>query len=201
MPPVRSSGEPTPQPSTPSTGSTLDEGPVPLPPEVDDRVDPDDTAPDPQELAAQFEDERPGRQLSGPIGVLVTGTTSAIALLALRQVFDPMPQGSKFYLIIFLAGILPMVFLAYPADLRLPRRLRRTGADAPTIVVPNVLLVRKDLDAHVACAITRTVFDKKDALAQANPAAKGISLDNARKTDPVPLHRGAVKALQDLGAS
>jgi TRAP transporter TAXI family solute receptor len=75
----------------------------------------------------------------------------------------------------------------------------KTAADTPTIVVPNVLLVRKDLDANVACAITRTVFDKKDALAQANPAAKGISLDNARKTEPVPLHRGAAKALQDLG--
>ncbi|MER7892382.1 TAXI family TRAP transporter solute-binding subunit [Micromonospora sp. NPDC094482] len=76
----------------------------------------------------------------------------------------------------------------------------RTAADTPTIVVPNVLLVRKDLDADVACAITRTVFEKKDALAQANPAAKGISLENARRTDPVPLHRGADKALADLGA-
>ncbi|MEU8296962.1 TAXI family TRAP transporter solute-binding subunit [Micromonospora sp. NPDC048909] len=76
----------------------------------------------------------------------------------------------------------------------------RTAADTPAIVVPNVLLVRKDLDADVACAITRTVFEKKDALAQANPAAKGISLENARRTDPVPLHRGADKALADLGA-
>ncbi|MGN9775336.1 TAXI family TRAP transporter solute-binding subunit [Micromonospora sp. H33] len=77
----------------------------------------------------------------------------------------------------------------------------RTPADTPTIVVPNVLLVRKDLNANVACAITRTVFQKKDALAQANPAAKGISLENARNTDPVPLHRGAEKALQELGGS
>ncbi|MEU5790792.1 TAXI family TRAP transporter solute-binding subunit [Micromonospora purpureochromogenes] len=77
----------------------------------------------------------------------------------------------------------------------------KTATDTPTIVVPNVLLVRKDLNANVACAVARTVFEKKDALAQANPAAKGINLDNARKTDPVPLHRGAAKALQDLGAS
>ncbi|MCO1597298.1 TAXI family TRAP transporter solute-binding subunit [Micromonospora sp. RHAY321] len=76
----------------------------------------------------------------------------------------------------------------------------RTATDTPTIVVPNVLLVRKDLDANVACAITRTVFDKRDALAQANPAARGISLETARKTEPVPLHRGAAKALEDLGA-
>lgn len=75
-----------------------------------------------------------------------------------------------------------------------------TAADTPTIVVPNVLLVREDLDANVACAITRTVFERRDALAQANPAAKGITLENARRTDPVPLHRGKEKALQDLGA-
>ncbi|MFE9205232.1 TAXI family TRAP transporter solute-binding subunit [Micromonospora sp. NPDC007230] len=77
----------------------------------------------------------------------------------------------------------------------------RTAADTPTILVPNVLLVRDNLDANVACAITRTVFEKKDALAQANPAAKAIGLENARKTEPVPLHRGADKALKDLGAS
>lgn len=75
------------------------------------------------------------------------------------------------------------------------------AADTPTIVVPNVLLVRKDLDANVACAITRTVFERKDALTQASPAAKGISLETARRTDPVPLHRGADKALRDLGAN
>ncbi|MFG1882301.1 TAXI family TRAP transporter solute-binding subunit [Micromonospora sp. NPDC049102] len=80
------------------------------------------------------------------------------------------------------------------------RDVYRTATDTPTIVVPNVLLVRKDLDANVACAITRTVFDKRDVLAQANPAAKGISLERARRTLPVPLHRGAEKALNDLGA-
>ncbi|WP_433535219.1 TAXI family TRAP transporter solute-binding subunit [Micromonospora sp. CA-249363] len=80
------------------------------------------------------------------------------------------------------------------------RDVYRTATDTPTIVVPNVLLVREDLDANVACAITRTVFDKRDVLAQANPAAKGISLERARRTLPVPLHRGAEKALNDLGA-
>ncbi|MEU8128229.1 TAXI family TRAP transporter solute-binding subunit [Micromonospora sp. NPDC049049] len=81
------------------------------------------------------------------------------------------------------------------------RDVYKTASDTPTIVVPNVLLVRKDLDANVACAITRTVFDKRDALAQANPAAKGITLEKARRTLPVPLHRGAEKALNDLGAN
>ncbi|MGW5670461.1 TRAP transporter permease [Micromonospora sp. NPDC003776] len=77
---------------------------------------------DTRELAARFEDEKPGRVLSGPVGLLFTGATVAIALLALWQVFFPLPQGSKYYLIIFLAGVLPMVFLAYPSGLRLPWR-------------------------------------------------------------------------------
>ncbi|MEV0293614.1 TAXI family TRAP transporter solute-binding subunit [Nocardia sp. NPDC050710] len=69
------------------------------------------------------------------------------------------------------------------------------SADARTIVVPNVLLVRDDLDANLACILTETVFDRKTQLEQANSAAKGISRDAAQNTAPVPLHRGAAFAL------
>ncbi|MGA4729772.1 TRAP transporter fused permease subunit [Micromonospora taraxaci] len=77
-----------------------------------------------RDLAAQFEDEKPGRVLTGPTGLLLTGVSLAVGALALWQVFRPLSQGSKYYLIIFLAGVLPLVFLAYPADLRLPARFR-----------------------------------------------------------------------------
>ncbi|MGA3526918.1 TRAP transporter permease [Melissospora conviva] len=91
-----------------------------------------------QELAAQFEEEKPGRVLTGPLGLLVTGLATAVALLALWQVFDPLSQGSKYYLIFFLAGVLPLAFLAYPAGLAspgwlhrlLPARLTRPPAEA-----------------------------------------------------------------------
>jgi hypothetical protein len=89
---------------------------------------------------------------------------------------------------------------AYQAN-KIPAATYKTAADIPTIVVPNVLLVRDDLDPNIACALTKTLFDKKDALVKANAAAKGIALETARKTNPVPLHRGAVKALDDLGAA
>lgn len=72
--------------------------------------------------------------------------------------------------------------------------------DAKTIVVPNLLLVKQDTDPNVVCALTKALFDRKPQLEQANAAAKEISLDKARQTDPVTLHRGAVKALDDLGA-
>ncbi|MEJ3745231.1 TAXI family TRAP transporter solute-binding subunit [Actinomycetes bacterium KLBMP 9797] len=74
------------------------------------------------------------------------------------------------------------------------------AADAKTIVVPNLLLVKDDLDANLACALTKALFDRKPQLEQANAAAKGITLETARKTDPVPLHRGATAALDQLGA-
>ncbi len=73
-------------------------------------------------------------------------------------------------------------------------------ADAKTIVVPNLLLVKDDLDANVACVLTKALFDRKPQLEQANAAAKEISLDTARQTDPVTLHRGADEALTELGA-
>ena len=81
-----------------------------------------------------------------------------------------------------------------------PAATYKTAADTKTIVVPNLLLVREDLDANVACVLTKTLFDRKPQLEQANAAAKEITLETARKTEPVPLHRGAVKALDDLGA-
>jgi uncharacterized protein len=68
-------------------------------------------------------------------------------------------------------------------------------ADVPTIVVPNMLLVRDNFPAGNACAITKLIFDKKDELIKVHPAAKELSKDTATKTDPVPLHPGAKQAL------
>ncbi|GGN42597.1 C4-dicarboxylate ABC transporter permease [Actinoplanes campanulatus] len=63
------------------------------------------------------EEERPARKLSGRAGVFVSVVAFAVALLVLWQVFRPLAQGSQYYLIIFLAGTLPLVFLAYKSGL------------------------------------------------------------------------------------
>ncbi|MDW5326784.1 TRAP transporter fused permease subunit [Plantactinospora sp. KLBMP9567] len=69
------------------------------------------------------DEERPARQLRGPVEAGVAVVAFAVALLVLGQVFRPLSQGSQFYLIVFLTGVLPLVFLAYRSGLRLPDRL------------------------------------------------------------------------------
>ena len=66
--------------------------------------------------------ERPGRTLSGRAGRAVGAVAFAVAVLAVWQVFRPLPQGSQYYLIVFLAGSLPLVFVLYPCS-------RRSGRD------------------------------------------------------------------------
>ena len=98
--------------------------------------------------------------------------------------------------------LLPQMQQINPAyqSATIPAATYKTAADVPTIAVPNVLLVKDNIDANTACVLTKTLFDKKDELVKANAAANGISLDSARKTEPVPLNRGATTALDQLGA-
>jgi TRAP transporter 4TM/12TM fusion protein len=87
---------------------------------MDSRQEPGDpltAAPDPP--AVHFDDEeKPARELTGRIGAGVAIVAFAVALLVLWQVFRPLAQGSQFYLIVFLAGVLPLVFLAYRSGFR-----------------------------------------------------------------------------------
>jgi TRAP transporter TAXI family solute receptor len=83
----------------------------------------------------------------------------------------------------------------------IPASTYETPADVPTVVVPNVLLVKDNMDGNTACVLTKALFDHKADLVKANKAANGITLDIARQTSPVPLHPGAKKALDELGAA
>jgi TRAP transporter 4TM/12TM fusion protein len=80
--------------------------------------------------AVHFDDEeRPARALTGRIGAGVAVVAFAAALLVLWQVFRPLAQGSQFYLIVFLAVTLPLVFLVYRSGYP-----TRTRSAAPSIL-------------------------------------------------------------------
>ena len=113
---------------------------------------------------------------------LFTTARNDVAFLDITPLLAKMQEVSPAYE----EGVIPAATYGMPADVK-------------TIVVPNMLLVRDDLDANLACVLTKTLFDRKPQLEQVVGAAKGISLDNARDTDPVPLNRGAEKALENLG--
>ena len=83
----------------------------------------------------------------------------------------------------------------------IPASTYQTPADVPTVVVPNLLLVKDDMDGNTACLLTKALFDHKPDLVKVNKAADGISLDTARQTSPVSLHPGAKRALDELGAA
>jgi TRAP transporter TAXI family solute receptor len=86
------------------------------------------------------------------------------------------------------------------AEGTVPASAYRTPSDVRTIVVPNLLLVRTDMPANDACAITRLMFDKKAELEKVHPAAKELDPRVAVDTAPVELAPGARTALQQLGA-
>ncbi len=68
-----------------------------------------------------------------------------------------------------------------------------------TIVTPNVLMVRSDMDNGTACAITKLVYDKHDDLVAVHAAAEGIEESKAAEVSPIELHPGAQQALDELG--
>ncbi|GLZ35084.1 C4-dicarboxylate ABC transporter substrate-binding protein [Lentzea sp. NBRC 105346] len=96
----------------------------------------------------------------------------------------PLLDGLKKISPVYDDGVIPAATYGQPADI-------------PTIVVPNMLLVREDFPAPSACAITTLIFTRGEELEKAHPAAKDITMDKAPQTDPVPLHPGSKRALGD----
>ncbi|MGK5678429.1 TRAP transporter permease [Actinoplanes sp. URMC 104] len=94
-----------------------------------ERRSPDDRATGVSTMdAVHYDDEElPARELKGRVGLGVAAVAFAVALLVLWQVFRPLARGSQYYLIIFLAGTLPLVFLAYRS------RLVKRKSERPTV--------------------------------------------------------------------
>jgi TRAP transporter TAXI family solute receptor len=102
-----------------------------------------------------------------------------------------------------ISGLLPQMQEINPvyAEGTVPAAAYGTPADVRTIVVPNLLLVRKDFPADNACAITKLLFDRKADLEKVHPAAKELDAKVAGDTAPVELAPGSRTALEQLGTT
>ena len=82
------------------------------------------------ELIAEYDEERPGRRLPAGLDRTVVALCFAISVFVLWQVFAPLRRGNQYYLILFLAAVLPLVFVCYRA-----RRTASSGEhDRPPVL-------------------------------------------------------------------
>jgi TRAP transporter TAXI family solute receptor len=72
--------------------------------------------------------------------------------------------------------------------------------DIQTVVVPNLLVVRADMDDQLAYDIVKTMFENKDKLVQVHSAAENLNLDTAMSAEALPYHPGAMRYFEEQGA-
>jgi TRAP transporter TAXI family solute receptor len=80
----------------------------------------------------------------------------------------------------------------------IPADTYELDADVPTIVVPNLLLVRSDMPENLSCALTTLIWGEADKMADVHPAVAEFKVETASDTDPVSLHPGSERALEEL---
>lgn len=73
--------------------------------------------------------------------------------------------------------------------------------EVKTIAQPNWLGVAESVSEETVYLLTKTMFENLDAVHSIHDAAKGITLENALKGLPVPLHPGAYRYFKEKGVS
>jgi len=77
------------------------------------------------------------------------------------------------------------------------------GLDAPTntIGIPNVLTVNTAMSEELAYQITKLLFEKEEDLRAIHPAANDTTVEFSLGSTPIPLHPGAIRYYEEIGAS
>lgn len=71
--------------------------------------------------------------------------------------------------------------------------------DVQTLVVPNLIVVHKDMPDDAAYLLTKTVFEHLDELYAVHVAAKDTKLDTAPLYKGAPYHPGAIRFYKEAG--
>lgn len=87
------------------------------------------------------------------------------------------------------------------ATFTLPANTYEGVADpTQTLGIPNVLVVNADLDEELAYQLTKLLFEKKDELVAVHSAAENLTVEFTMNATPVPLHPGAIRYFEEIGA-
>lgn len=87
------------------------------------------------------------------------------------------------------------------APLSLPAGIYEGVAEAtPTIGVPNVLVVSSEMSDDLAYAVTKAMFENIADLQAVHPAANETTVEFTMAATPIPLHPGAVRYYDEIGA-
>ena len=70
----------------------------------------------------------------------------------------------------------------------------------PTIGVPNVLVVSAEMSDDLAYAVTKAMFENIADLQAVHPAANETTVEFTMGATPIPLHPGAVRYYDEIGA-
>ena len=72
--------------------------------------------------------------------------------------------------------------------------------DVRTIAQPNFLAVNTDVDDEAVYEITKAIYENLGFLQNIHPATKAMALDRALAGLPLPLHPGALRYYEEVGA-
>lgn len=111
-----------------------------------------------------------------------------------------------------LASVMPIEFVAVPAEVvakignaayqpaSIPAgTYEGQDADVATVAITNILVSHSGVSDELAYQMTKLMFDNLPRLVTAHSAAKDITLAQAPKGLPIPLHPGAEKFYQEQG--
>jgi uncharacterized protein len=73
-------------------------------------------------------------------------------------------------------------------------------AETPSVGTPNLIVVSSEMDEELAYQFTKNLFEHIDVVRAIHPTASETNPE-AALASPVPLHLGAIRALEELGLS
>ena len=83
----------------------------------------------------------------------------------------------------------------------LPEGVYEGVGATPVLGVPNVLVVSAEMDDDTVYAITKAMFENIAELQAVHPAANQTTVEFTLAATPVPLHPGAIRYFEEIGAT